>query len=225
MEAFRRTRSGFVTRMDANERTIIARVVADVAELLGFETPGPQQRTQDEGSPTDPAAQARESEEHADRMRRLAREVDAAFTAGESRGRSEGVSDDLPADPALARLLPDGSEDPEIADSLRDLTQETVRDAKGTRLQRVWGDLVGTGGLITVPAEGAMDWAGALTDVRLVLAERLGITDEGSVAAVEELAAGSPDDLTRALATLYVALSWLQESLVEAMLEELPDGA
>lgn len=70
-----------------------------------------------------------------------------------------------------------------------------------------------------------MDWAGALTDVRLVLAERLGITDEGSVAAVEELAAGSPDDLTRALATLYVALSWLQESLVEAMLEELPDGA
>lgn len=224
MEAFRKTRSGFVTRMDANERTIIARVVADVAELLGFETPSPQQRTQDEGDPADPAAQARESEEHADRMRRLAREVDAAFNAGEAPA-DHGGTDDLPADPALARLLPDGSEDPEIADSLRDLTQETVRDAKGTRLQRVWGDLVGTGGLITVPADGAMDWAGALTDVRLVLAERLGITDEGSVAAVEELAQSSSDDLTRALATLYVALSWLQESLVEAMLEELPDGS
>ena len=34
----------------------------------------------------------------------------------------------------------------------------------------------------------------------------------------------SDDEVSRALATLYLALSWLQESLVEAMLAELPDS-
>ncbi|WP_454300183.1 DUF2017 family protein [Salana multivorans] len=70
-----------------------------------------------------------------------------------------------------------------------------------------------------------MEWAGALTDVRLVLAERLGIEDEEDAARLDQVARTAPDEVSRALASLYLALSWLQESLLDVMLRDLPDTA
>lgn len=197
MHAFRRTRTGYATRMDATERTIVGSVVRDVAELLG----------QGVGEERDEAAPAPEQDLPVLQWN----EPDPAAAR-------------LPQDPALARLLPPASEDDGVAAELRHLTEESIRSAKGERLRRVWWDLQAGEDDIRVPADHAMAWAGALTDVRLVLAQRLGVEDAEAAERLEEVASASDDEVSRALATLYLALSWLQESLVEAMLAELPDS-
>lgn len=125
-------------------------------------------------------------------------------------------------DPALARLLPAASDDPELAAAMRDLTHSAIREAKTERLRAVWSDLQTSGSAVVVPLERAMDWAGALTDVRLVLAQRLGIEEAEDAENLEVVASTSPDEVTRAMASLYVALSWLQESLLSVMLESTP---
>ena len=66
--------------------------------------------------------------------------------------------------------------------------------------------------------------------MRLVLAERLGLSDdESSDALYNELESDEPQPevldartaVRQYLGSVYVALSWLQESLVAAMLDEL----
>lgn len=197
MHAFRRTRTGYATRMDATERTIVGSVVRDVAELLGQGVGEERGETPPAPAQDLPVLQWNEPDPAAAR---------------------------LPQDPALARLLPPASEDDGVAAELRHLTEESIRSAKGERLRRVWWDLQAGEDDIRVPADQAMAWAGALTDVRLVLAQRLGVEDAEAAERLEEVASTSDDEVSRALATLYLALSWLQESLVEAMLAELPDS-
>lgn len=207
MRAFRRSRHGYTTRLDATERAIIARTVADVAALLGFPVDGPA-----------PGSWAGAFGSRGD--------ADAALEAIDA-GGLETYDDDAaaPQDPALLRLLPPASEDEQIAGELRRLSETSVRTAKAQRLHTVWAALRAPGEKLEVAAGQAMDWAGALTDVRLVLAERLGIEDEEDAARLDRVALAGPDEVSRALATLYLALSWLQESLLEAMLRDLPDTA
>jgi len=73
-----------------------------------------------------------------------------------------------------------------------------------------------------VPAPQAPAVAATLTDLRLVLAERLGIrTDEDADRlgrAVGRRRRHGADDVRTYLVTVYDALTWLQESLVQAML-------
>lgn len=213
MHAFRAARGGYATRMDDVERTIVGRVVADVAHLLGHPVgqalPGP------DGLP--------EMDWGSVGM------GDGDGTVGQTGGgvgshqSASTAREGLPDDPALARLLPNASEDPDIAAELRGLSEAGLRSAKAARLHAVWADLQG-GAKIVVPGERAMDWAGALTDVRLVLAQRLGVSDAADAEALEAVATTGTDEVSRALATLYLALSWLQESLLTAMLADLPDG-
>lgn len=202
MHAFRRSRQGFTSRLTAQERTIIGNVVADVATLLGYPVGDPVPGA--DGMPvvdwTGPQT-----------------EPDPSSGAEHPEGRSTE-----PQDPALARLLPPASEDEEIADELRRLNEATLRSAKAARLHRVWEALSAPGEKVFVPAASAMDWAGALTDVRLVLAVRLGLEDEEDAAALYQVARSSTDQLASAMASLYLALSWLQETLLEAMLRDLP---
>lgn len=203
MQAFRRSRHGYRTRMDEIEREILGRVVADVAELLGSPIGAePPPQTDGQGFPA----------------------IDWSAVGADPDDVTLEDAALLPDDPALARLLPPASEDEEIARELRRLTEESVRTAKGERLRRVWWDLQNPSGRIDVPAERAMDWAGVLTDLRLVLAQRLDITDAADAERVAELAESAEEEVIRALATLYIALSWLQESLIEAMLADLPEG-
>ncbi|TGO06063.1 DUF2017 domain-containing protein [Serinibacter arcticus] len=206
MHAFRRTRSGYATRMDATERAIVASVVGDVAELLGHGVgslgeDGPDASASTEGAGAPPA--------------------DDGLPVI-SWDEPDEASSHAPLDPALARLLPSASEDDGVAGEVRRLTEDSIRSAKGERLQRVWWDLQTREDEIRVPDDRAMVWAGALTDVRLVLAQRLGVEDADAAERLTQVAASSEDEVSRALASLYLALSWLQESLVEAMLQELP---
>lgn len=205
MQGFRRTRHGFEAKLDGVERSVISQVVADTALLLGHDVadgPGAQ----------DPVVSADGLLEWA------ALEQDDIVT---------------PVDPALARLLPSARrEDDDVAREFRRLTESEVRSQKARRLAIVWRTLRESGSTVAVDAGEALEWAGALTDVRLVLAERLGVEDEEDAEAVHALAEGASrgesvngvDEVDQTLATLYAALSWLQETLMGAMLAASPRG-
>jgi hypothetical protein len=149
----------------------------------------------------------------------------------------------LPEDPAVARLLPDGSrDDPELAAEFRRLTEQGLRARKRTSLRAARETLATPTERLLVERPQAEAVLKGLTDLRLVLAERLGIrTDEDAerlhaiVAAqmaagrqefeVGEMPAGGqaePDAVQAeawvAHAALYDLVTWWQESLVEALL-------
>ena len=139
-----------------------------------------------------------------------------------------------PADPALRRLLPDASRGvPEVAAEFRRLTEGELRSTKAGQLGVLRSALAaGTPEVRVAPAH-APAVAAALTDLRLVLAERLGIRTEADADAAYRLVVeGGPLDVTdadgvarRFLATVSTLLGVLQESLVSLMLEGLPVGA
>jgi hypothetical protein len=192
VKGFVRRRSGYVAHLDATERAILGRVVADTAALLGQRL-----ELEDDADDGDPLAGLGWSE--------------------------SGIEE--PDDPAVARLLPSASrDDDEISVEFRRLTEADLRMAKTDRLRLVWAGLRTPGEKLVVAPDAAMDWAAALTDVRLVIAERLGVSTDADAEAVYALAgAGSSgdDEVRAALASLYAALTWLQESLLSVMTRDI----
>ena len=133
-----------------------------------------------------------------------------------------------PRDPALRRLLPDASRtDPEVAAEFRRLTEDDLRRGKLERLAALRAALRHPDGVV-VGREAAADVAAALTDVRLVLAERLGVRTDADADALYAVALGrdgADDDERALLATVYAVLTVLQESLVRHLVADLPgDG-
>ncbi|WP_127130536.1 DUF2017 family protein [Georgenia sp. SYP-B2076] len=220
MHAFVPVPGGHASRLEAAERAVIARLVADTAELLGADltaTAGQPGATEMPGRPS-----------HARRLT-----GDDAVLAALDFDPSEDDAPDAPADPALARLLPPMShDDPRLSAELRALTEHSLRGGKVSRLTLVWRELqhpAGPKDAVVVRAGDEGAWLAALTDVRLVLASRLGIEGEADAEAVyaraerpDRLRSGDADadleeEVTDALATMYAALTWWQESLLEAM--------
>ncbi|WP_166846406.1 DUF2017 family protein [Isoptericola sp. BMS4] len=234
MTPFRSAPAGYVARWEPVEREVLARVARDVAELVRA----------DSG---------------------IGRDVEVgegvAFT---------GVGR-VPSDPAVRRLLPDAHrDDPDVADEFRHLTQTDLAAGKVARLEAfvactapgVAAEAGGEEGTpeeqadaaalearvndeVVVPREAAQDFAGALTDLRLVLAERLGLVDDEDVEDLHDaVLAGldddadeldEPDDGSRDDAGLtagerrywggvFVAAGFAQETLVTEMLEDLRAG-
>jgi len=211
MKGFRSQGGDAVAELDDEERLVVARIVADVALLLGADAFG-------EGY--DEPAPASDSDDPFEYLR----------------GFEDSIRE--PSDPAILRLLPNAAPtDREIADEFRRLTDGELRATKTRRLRRIWDQLSSgsNGGGAddwVVPADEALATAAALTDVRLVLASRLGLVtdDDAERLHVEiDLAAHAldgddetalPVDHERVwLGMLYQALTWLQESLVEFMVE------
>ena len=126
-----------------------------------------------------------------------------------------------PADPAVARLLPDGSrDDPELAQSFRRLTEQDLRDRKRDSLGLAAAALRRSAPVVLVDSE-AQALLKGLTDVRLVLAERLGIaTDEDAEFLHAALAAGAGEGQQEwaKAAELYEVVTYLQEDLVHTLL-------
>lgn len=194
MKRFRREQSMYVAEADEAERRILGGVFADTALLLGVDL------GDDEGPGADEATQLTE---------------DLLSTWSE-----EDVGE--PLDPALARLLPSAHEDDEVAAEFRRLTESDIRRTKVDRLRNWVEAFSSPGPKIYVPVAGAGEWVAALTDVRLVLANRLEIeTDvdaEAVYARTEPEGDGDADYTTFALGQIYGALTWLQESLLQAMM-------
>jgi hypothetical protein len=196
--------------LDADERAIVARVVADVGFLLGAEPFGMDLESREPAKPDDLFSNLR------------------------------GLEDSLaePDDPALLRLLPNAvPTDPEAADEFRRLTEPDLRTLKAERLLRVWEQLSEPGPEWEIDDQEAMSTAGALTDVRLVLASRLGlVTDDDAEALRDEIEnamtalGGEPaDDPTMDrervwLGMLYQALTWLEDSLIACVMDHETAG-
>ena len=125
-----------------------------------------------------------------------------------------GTSTTAPTDPALARLFPDGyTDDPEASADFRRYTETGLRDAKraaartAARLDR------GAGAAPRPRPREAQAWLRALNDTRLVLGERLGVTED-----LDELIASLEEDDPRlGMFWVYDRLTYLQETLVRAL--------
>jgi Domain of unknown function (DUF2017) len=125
-----------------------------------------------------------------------------------------------PADPAIARLLPDAShDDRELAESFRRLTQDDLRERKRGALAAAAAALRRPAPVVLSDGE-AQALLKGLTDVRLVLAERLGLrTDEDAEFLHAAVSAGADegDNPWAQTAGLYDVVTFLQEDLVHAI--------
>ena len=126
-----------------------------------------------------------------------------------------------PTDRALRRLLPNvAKNDAEASLEFRRLTERSLRESKIGALKAAALGL-DKDELVLTP-EDARHWSTALNDVRLVLAERLDIRDEADAEHVHQMQDWSQaEDVESYLALVYNFTTWLQESLVQAMLHSL----
>jgi hypothetical protein len=188
-KGFRRTRRGVSARLDDGERTLLAHLFVEVWELLGGE----------DGSAGGDVGQAA-----ADPLEAMV---------------GIGTSTSEPTDPALARLLPSANrDDDEVAAEFRRYTEQGLRARKRAGLEVARQTLARDGAMDLDRSEAAA-WVVALTDVRLVLGERLALrTDEDASAIADRLGGLAPDDPQVYLVAIYDFLTWLQESLVQALL-------
>jgi len=119
-----------------------------------------------------------------------------------------------PADPVLARLLPDAyQDDPEAAGEFRKYTESSLREAKKYFAQTLIETLPAKGGRVKLSADQARDWLRALNDVRLMFGVRLEVTEDFEA----QYAGLDPKDPRVAAFEVYGWLGAFQDSLVRAM--------
>jgi hypothetical protein len=136
---------------------------------------------------------------------RLLREL-----VGETRTLLEA---DIPrADPVIARLFPDAYDDPEQAQSYHDMVGGELQREKLRALMAVSESLDSTGAAsVELTDELATAWLAWLTDVRLAVGTRLGVTEETMGADVDPESPEAP-----AYEVLHW-LGWIQESIIERL--------
>ncbi|WP_421082900.1 DUF2017 domain-containing protein [Rothia nasimurium] len=133
-------------------------------------------------------------------------------------GISENAS--VPTDPAVARMLPVASDDPEVADEYRRYTDLSLRQAKIAHLSMAALDV--QAGTVHLNTEHARAWAGALNDVRLTLGSRLNIANADDAERISQHRDWDSVETTEDyMGLIYNFLTWLQDSLMEALTHSL----
>ena len=143
--------------------------------------------------------------------------VTASFTALEVELLEDLASqvvdllDDAPAsDPAVARLLPDAyRDDEEAAQEFRRFTEQGLTDRKIANARVVIRSLE-AGGEVELDTAGQQAWLRTLSDIRLIIASRLGIETDDDHGRDE-----SDDDLM--MRDIYDWLASVQGSLIESL--------
>jgi Domain of unknown function (DUF2017) len=120
------------------------------------------------------------------------------------------------------RLFPPGSRDPEVEREYRELVGDDLVQARlaavdrfadtleqGRQHRRMW--------VVDLDDEQADAWLSTINDLRLVLAPLAGVDSEDAWA-------GGPDRSSPESMLLW-HLSWLQEELLEALMQGLPEPA
>jgi hypothetical protein len=129
-----------------------------------------------------------------------------------------GTATELPEDLVLARLLPNAyGDDPAAAADFRRYTEKGLRSAKVTAARSAQSTLdqmtAEQGQRAVRITDGEADnWLRALTDIRLALGTRIGVTDDE-----ESEPDVSPGDARAASYAVYQWLGYVQETLVEAL--------
>ncbi len=181
MTGIKRTRKGVVVTFDEVEASLLRHLVGEVRNLLA------------DGD--DPPARSAGG---------LPSDAELAALTGLG-----GGDRDRPADPALARLLPDGyRDDPDAAGEFRRLTEASLRRDKVAAAERLLAALPGDGpGEVRLDPESTERWLSTINDVRLALGTRLEVS--------EEMAEPDPDDPDAPAYVVYLWLTELQGVLVE----------
>ncbi|CCH78770.1 ATP-dependent Clp protease adaptor protein ClpS [Nostocoides japonicum T1-X7] len=138
--------------------------------------------------------------------------------AGDESASHTGVRPDHD-DPAVARLLPSGNvADEEAAAEFRRFTEDSLRRRKVAGLRRAMAVLGGADDRLELGRDDALALLVALTDVRLVLASRLGLeTDEDAERLHEVALRDDTDEQAAQAAAVYDFLTWLQETLASCL--------
>lgn len=191
--AFQRKGSRIVGTLAGQERDVIVGLLGQVRELLGG----------DEVAPTgDPLTDL----------------------IGDLESSPSGDADE-DRDPALDRLLPSGHEDSTEAAEFRSMTERSLRQRKVARIDTTIDMLrAASREKLELDFGQAQEFMVALTDARLVLADRLGLHTEEDAERLHDQTTrfldGGADfsDVDETLALFYDFLTWLQESLANALL-------
>ena len=125
--------------------------------------------------------------------------------------------DTPPDDEVLLRLLPNAYADQVDASEFRRYTESTLRQKKHAHAMAMRMHLkAAVDGVVELDHESANAWLGAMNDVRLALGVRLKVEENTQ----QELELLAPDDPMRGVYAVYSWLGWLQESLIDALMDE-----
>ena len=221
MRAFRRVPEGLACGLDDWERELLARLALEVRALLQADAPPVKGTGESETSSSSRPDPVRPGESERDREVLEALDFDLDPPANHVHaGRPD-------ADPVIAVLLPHASEDPITSMEVSSLTRARLRGDKVDRLVRLAAELrapSGPGETVLVASGQESDWLGAINDIRLVLAQRLGIESAQDAEHVHAVAfQEAPEEETdreqwyRGTALVYDMVTWWQESLVSAL--------
>ena len=244
MRGFKAVDGGWESPLEDWELEFLADLLAQVLVILDSAAPsGPRPARTAPAPAGSGGPRAAESARDAEILAAL--DFDIEDPAGEPGGAGEPGPDGDPghrdrtgpADPPAASdalapfveaLLPDASEDPDTAVEVAAMTRGRLRALKSERARRVMAELIeptGARGAVRVSAGTEQDWLGALNDLRLVLAQRLGIDSAEAAEDVHAIAREEPpphesDEFRwrRGAALSYDMLTWWQESLLRVLL-------
>ena len=221
MRAFRRVSQGLACGLDDWERELLARLALEVRAILQSDEPTDEDAGGSTVLPLTRSDPGRPGESERDR------EVLAAldFDLDQS---SNHVHTGRPAsDPVVGLLLPEASEDPVTAMEVSSLTRARLRSGKVDRLARMAAELRAPSGpeaTVLVPIGQEAEWLGAINDIRLVLAQRLGIESAQDAGRVHDVAFQEASESEtaheqwyRGTALVYDMVTWWQESLLSAL--------
>jgi len=204
--AFRRKGNRVVARLDDLEREVVIALMAQTRDLLAAPELAP--RAQEHGG-----------DDFDELVASLG--LDDAPVGTGSTGAPPPRVVAAPSDPALERLLPSANrEDPEAAAEFRRLTEHGLRQRKSDNLSVAIDALSApVKDRVELDRRQAAAFVVALVDVRLLLGDRLGLrTDEDAEALQGYLAQAALEDPRASMVAYYDFLTWLQESLTQALL-------
>jgi hypothetical protein len=142
-------------------------------------------------------------------LRQVSAEVIGLISDGFDRG-----------DPVIDRLFPAiYRDDPEASAEIREYTEGDLKTTKIDQAGAILAALpVGGGSEVRLDEEAAHSWLRALSDIRLALGTRLGVTDDTDLLdELDEAEMHDPTSVRIRQITMYSYLSLLQESLLEAL--------
>ncbi|KQU66561.1 DUF2017 domain-containing protein [Phycicoccus sp. Root101] len=202
---FKKRHGAYVAKLDAVERGLVVGLMEQVRELV------------------EPAPVAESPEGGGDEFDRI-----VAGLGGIGMGISLAADDQVqlaggvpaPRDPALDRIFPTANrQDDQIAAEFRQLTEQGLRARKTENLDTAIAALAHLDDQkVSLDQAQAVALVVALTDVRLVLGERLGLKQDDDLELIEEQVSSLQEDDPAVYAlAVYDFLTWLQETLAHAL--------
>jgi hypothetical protein len=209
---FKKRNGRYVARLDVVERGLVVGLMEQVLELVEPE-PG-----------ADAGAEAADPTAGSDEFDQIVAGL-GSIGVGVSLSAADQVPEltgDVPAprDPALDRIFPTANrQDDQLAAEFRRLTEGGLRARKAANLTTAIDALSDAGDQkVSLLPEQALALLVALTDVRLVLGERLGLKHDSDLELLEEQVSGLAEDDPAVYAlAVYDFLTWLQETLAHAL--------